>query len=678
MFKHFLVILTPFLLAASGAFAQKAMADRLVDRVLAGKEYKEQQKQHIEISDSLDKIGAHTLHYHYLDTLINKTHKINRRLEAMAVMAMGNFYLGTGNNYSSLEMFRKALELYETDKNYNGLTNVYTNMGNTYFYSGELEKALLYYKKAISCNKKSTGSEKEIELRLANIYNNIGGVYCTKTDYVFGRTYLGLAMNIWAREGDSLSIGYSYNNFARIFLDTKQLDSAIYYYKKALPLKMRFGSVLDKADAHEAIGAYYLEMKKPKEALAYFEKGLTFLDTTLPNRQLINCYMGCKNAFHEMNDCGNELKYFKLLNVARDSSNGRAQQANIARRELQFEFSKIHLADSIKTVQEIKLKDVKLSEKKKESYFLIIVLLLTFAALSLIYSRFKLTKKQKHIIEEQKLIVDEKNKEIIESINYAKRLQEAILPPLAHVKEVLPQSFVIYQPKDIVAGDFYWMHVSSESVVQSPEKKVPSSGLRTLHSQLIFIAAADCTGHGVPGAMVSVVCSNALNRAVKEFGLTDPGLILDKVRELVIETFEKSENDVKDGMDISLLVIDKAQRLVKWSGAHNRLLYMQNALLNEIKADRQPIGKSDHLKKFTTHEISYADGTVFYLFTDGIIDQFGGANAKKFTINNFKNLLQSISDMDVTKQYAAIMKQHEDWKGRIEQIDDITVIGIKL
>src|ERR1700752_4293569 len=182
-----------------------------------------------------------------------------------------------------------------------------------------------------------------------------------------------------------------------------------------------------------------------------------------------------------------------------------------------------------------------------------------------LYRRFKITQKQKTVIEEQKALVEIKNKEveekqheIIDSITYAKRLQQAILPSLAAVKEQLPNSFVYYQPKDIVAGDFYWMHTTKEAV---------------------YIAAADCTGHGVPGAMVSVVCSNALNRAVNEFNLIDTGLILDKTRELVIETFEKSDSEVKDGMDISILRIQNTQggqKEIQWSGANNSLWYILN------------------------------------------------------------------------------------------------------
>jgi serine phosphatase RsbU (regulator of sigma subunit) len=257
----------------------------------------------------------------------------------------------------------------------------------------------------------------------------------------------------------------------------------------------------------------------------------------------------------------------------------------------------------------------------------------------------------------QKHIVEEKQKEIIESINYAKRLQQAILPPIELIKGQLPESFVLYKPKDIIAGDFYWMETIQD---------------------MIFIASADCTGHGVPGAMVSVVCSNALNRSVKEFGLTETGRILDKTRELVLETFEKSVNEVKDGMDISLLCIDKNNKQFFWSGANNPLWYIQNNELQEIKADKQPIGKTDYAKPFTTHKVSYDTETVFYLFTDGYADQFGGPKGKKFKYKPMQELLISIQQLSMEEQADIINKTFNDWKNELEQVDDVCIIGIKI
>lgn len=245
--------------------------------------------------------------------------------------------------------------------------------------------------------------------------------------------------------------------------------------------------------------------------------------------------------------------------------------------------------------------------------------------------------------------------EIHDSITYAKRIQSAILPPLKYFNEYLKHSFVLYKPKDIVAGDFYWL-----------EKK----------GDAVLFAAADCTGHGVPGAMVSVVCVNALNRAVREFNLTDPGTILDKTREIVIAEFEKSEDDVKDGMDIALCCIQDNK--LSYAGAHNPLWLIRKNELIEIKANKQPIGKFLELEPYKTHSIDLLSGDTIYVFSDGYADQFGGPGGKKFKSKALKELLLSIQIHSLEEQKKMIDQAFETWKGKMEQIDDVCLIGVQI
>jgi serine phosphatase RsbU (regulator of sigma subunit) len=258
---------------------------------------------------------------------------------------------------------------------------------------------------------------------------------------------------------------------------------------------------------------------------------------------------------------------------------------------------------------------------------------------------------------EQKRVIQAKQGEIMDSIHYARRLQEAILPPTDYIDQYIPDNFIYYQPKDVVAGDFYWAENQNGR---------------------FYVAAADSTGHGVPGAMVSVVCSTALNRAVKEFGLAETGHILDKTRELVVETFEKSADEVQDGMDISLLCLDSENKTVKWSGANNPLWYVVNGELMELKADKQPVGRTEHSSPFVTHTICLEPDSVFYLFTDGLADQFGGPNGKKFKYKQFQELLLSVCSLPMSEQRIRIREKFDQWKGSFEQVDDVCVIGIAI
>ncbi len=255
----------------------------------------------------------------------------------------------------------------------------------------------------------------------------------------------------------------------------------------------------------------------------------------------------------------------------------------------------------------------------------------------------------------------------MDSINYAKRIQSAILPSDETIASIFKDICVLYLPKDIVAGDFYWLE-------QKDDK--------------LLIAAADCTGHGVPGAMVSVVCNNSLNRSVHEYGLTNPASILNKTRELVEGEFAKSSERMMDGMDIALCTIhnynysnnDNQTFQMEFSGANNSLwLIRKNAQeIEEYKGDKQPIGKTDFSKPFNSSNITVNKGDVFYLFSDGFVDQFGGIKGKKFKSSGLKTLLLSIQNFSMIEQRQKLIDSFESWRGDLEQVDDVCIIGVRL
>jgi serine phosphatase RsbU (regulator of sigma subunit) len=283
-----------------------------------------------------------------------------------------------------------------------------------------------------------------------------------------------------------------------------------------------------------------------------------------------------------------------------------------------------------------------------------------------IIARLALAESNKQL-EIKSTIIEEKNKEINDSINYSKKIQQAILLPFHLEKNRIDDYFIFLKPKDIVSGDFLWY----ANGINAPQGSPKEDGS-------IIMAAADCTGHGVPGAMVSIVCNNALNKAVLEFDITDPGKILDKTRELVLESFSKSDDNVQDGMDISLLSINPTTQEIKWAGANNSLLYVENGEIKELKANKQPIGKIENPSNFTTHTLPFKKGIIFYLFTDGFADQFGGEHEKKFMYKNFKEVLLTISSLPLNQQKEELDLVFKNWKRELEQTDDICVIGIRV
>jgi serine phosphatase RsbU (regulator of sigma subunit) len=252
--------------------------------------------------------------------------------------------------------------------------------------------------------------------------------------------------------------------------------------------------------------------------------------------------------------------------------------------------------------------------------------------------------------------LNQRNIELMDNIAYAQRVQTAMLPPSWLIHGLLPQHFIIYRPKDLVSGDFYWIDD---------------------RNGLVFAAVADCTGHGVTGAFLSIMCTNVLNRIVNEFGITETGVMLDKARELVGEAFSKGQG-MADGMDISLCAIDMRTKEVAWSGAHSDLWYVSGGRLMVLKAHNQPIGRTEVRTQFPTHRAQLTEGDMLYLMSDGFVDQFGGPKGKKFRSRQLQELLMRMHDRPLPEQRFLLEHAFDAWKGTLEQVDDVTFLGIRL
>ena len=267
-----------------------------------------------------------------------------------------------------------------------------------------------------------------------------------------------------------------------------------------------------------------------------------------------------------------------------------------------------------------------------------------------------------HERKEAELKVQEKNKDITDSINYASRIQLAMLPPLESITGIYPESFVLYRPKDIVSGDFYWT-------------------ANTENNELI-VATVDCTGHGVPGAFLTIVGNSILNQIVNFDKITSPAKIIEQMNHLILDRFQSNaDRTIKDGMDISICKIEKKEKnyVIQFAGAYNSLYILQNNEVIEVKGSRYAIGTPlSYNPKFDEHSIEMNEGEMLYLTSDGYADQLGGLRGKKFMKRKFKEFLQSIHKKPVVKQHEELTSNIDAWRGSIKQTDDILIIGIKL
>lgn len=626
----------------------------------------------------------------------NMSYDIKKRIKDSAgiistLNSIGFIHSTKGKYVNSVDCYIQALKIAESKKEKLWIIRTLNNLSSVFFIQKNYNNALKYSERALKL-----ALEMKNPSVTTGILNSIGNIYldCEKiasADSSFSSAYTLSIKNQLTQSTQDALIGKG-----RVKIYQAEYDNAIQFLKEAIEICIRQRDYSMFCFASGLLGNCYDKLGKLKDSyLAYrAAKDTAVLIDSKPD--LMNASAGLAKIYASMNDFKNAYAEQLFYSDLKDSILNAENFKQINELQALFENEKKEKDLVIKNNEIVKKDAVILKQTSQRNYLIIILAVIGVIALLIFIGYRNIRKanfiiseqkneveKQKAIIEQQKHLVEEKQHEIIDSINYAKRLQEAILPPQSLVDKYLKDNFILYKPKDIVAGDFYWFeHLDNCS----------------------YMAAADSTGHGVPGAMVSVVCSNALNRAVHEFGLRKPGEILDKTRELVLETFAKSDKDVKDGMDISLvkisemepsknipgrIVIPKGQTLkdvitsqakfkIEWAGANNPLWYYQNNVMQEVTAHKQSIGKTENPTAFPTTVLELCKGDQIYLFTDGFADQFGGPKGKKFKYKQLQELLASICSEDLTVQKIKTEQAFQKWKGNLEQIDDVCLIGIRV
>lgn len=528
------------------------------------------------------------------------------------------------------------------------LANLYNSIGSIYRVSSKMDESKEYLYKALEIRKNLSDS-----FGIAASYNNIGIVYMMEAEYDTGMTYWGESLRIKLAIGDSIGATTTMNNMAMYYRDIGETEKALDFFNKVLRIKKSINDHSSISMAYNNLGELFVKQGDIKKGVDYYYKSLDEAKLSKSKQLISYVHYALSKTYYDNGDYKLAYDHYTIYTAMEDSIFSEKTIKNMDEVESKYQNEKkaliIQNLEKEKTAQKEKQNLIVLSGGMGLLAMLIIIVIVT--------KNYRQKKKDHTIISEQKNILFEKNKEITDSITYARRLQEAILPPTELIKEKLPHSFVVFLPKDVVSGDFYWMEEVNDTIV---------------------FAVADCTGHGVPGAMVSVVCSNALNRAVKEFNLIQPDLILNKVRELVVETFEKSTEDVKDGMDIALCSLNTKTNELQYAGANNPLWILRNnaSAIDEIKANKQPIGVYDVSSPFTNHVVQLNKGDHIYLFSDGYADQFGGEKGKKLKYKPFKEMLIQASTLTAEQQKEKIIGQFKSWKGDVEQIDDVCVMGI--
>lgn len=581
---------------------------------------------------------------------------------------LGEMYRMQNDDAHALLYFDSARVLAQEIGHKNQLAYCLGSMGSIYRLQNQNDRALNYYLVALSISR-----EVKNKVLIATNLSTIGDVYLRMGEPDTALAYLTEALDLAKVMRDPNRQGFAYVAIAAIYRDSGLYERSLQELRHSDTIAQNTNYENLKAISWNGMSMTYSAMGDFKNASLYGEKAYDAAVASKMPTNIQDVSNQLYRVYDKLGDKSRALEMYIEYIEARDSVENQEEIRRFAQVEYAAKEGNLKAENAAKLAEaeaEEAVKDEQLNKNRIVLSVVIVAFCLLGVLAFFIYRSLRANKKAKLIIEHQKAIVDEKNKSIHDSITYARRLQDAIIPDESEISKSFRDFFILYLPKDIVAGDFYW-HEKTDT-----------------H---IFLAAADCTGHGVPGALVSVVCSNALNRAIHEYHLREPGEILDKTRELVIETFRKSHHNVQDGMDISLTAWplnwnDKVS--IRWAGAQNPLWIVrkgppgqsaaQAGIIMSINGNKQPVGKWDVQSPFTTHTVELEKGDLVILLTDGYADQFGGPAGKKIKYRKLEELIVDSSNLSMEAQRERLNEFFINWRGDLDQVDDVTIIGLRV
>ena len=572
-----------------------------------------------------------------------------KRGEAMALCGLGEYHNAKGTYGFALESFIPALKLYEILKDTKKASTTANSIGNTYLGLNNFDKALEFYKLSYKW-----GEVANSKLAKATSAVGIANVYMKREKYSEAIEELMYSKTIFENANKDYYSAFVYATLGEAYNNLGDGDSAIYYAKLALPLMEKHNSRYGQALTYLTLGNIDFSKNKLNSALNYYFKTLQISeeDKAVDNQKDV-CLQIFK-LFEKKGNAEQALAYFKKYNMLKDSIyNGESRNKLY---ELQTKYDSDAQAKENKLLQQDKMIAKKsLQNSRILSYFIagILILVAVFT-----YASFKNLKKQKLmnvVLQQQKELVEQSRKEILDSIMYAKRIQTTILAHKDFINDHLSNNFVYFKPKDIVSGDFYWAY-----------KK----------NNLFYLAVCDSTGHGVPGAFMSLLSISFLNEAIGEKNILKPNEVFNYVRQKLIDAISKEGQ--KDGFDGVLLCLNKDTQEITYSAANNRPVVVTDNVLKELESDRMPVGYGEKKEDFKLHSIKLEKNDTLYLFTDGYADQFGGPKGKKLMYKKLHEFLLNISNQSFESQTEALSSNFDSWKGNLEQVDDVCVIGLKV
>jgi serine phosphatase RsbU (regulator of sigma subunit) len=523
-----------------------------------------------------------------------------------------------GNVYDNYGEYQKGLSLCHESLKYAQEHALKEVEGDVLSTIGLIMSRISDYTGAVDSFKRSYEIRKELNNSpaMASSLNLLARTYALNCNFELSELFYNQAIQLRNEINEKGALPWSYVGLASLYAKMNEHEKALKFYDKCLDLNQAVPDKRCSLHCYIGLSRIYLELKN-------FDKAKVFIDSALQTAQELNAnpllyeaYEILSKYYESLGNFAEAYESFKKFHQIRESVLNAQTHSKLKNQQISFEIEKVQKDAEIYQLRNIELKNA--------------------------YST-----------------LEKRTHEILDSIDYAKNIQNALLPPLEYFKSLFNDCFVYYSPKDIVSGDFYWCY---------------SSGQR------IFAAIADCTGHGVPGAFMSMLGISILNEIVNSCNTWATDELLNELRKRIIISLRQSTegSSLKDGMDIALCCIDKKQNIIEFSGAFNPLYIVNNNKITEIKGSRMPIGIFDKVDEpFAKHIIPIEKGMHIYMFSDGYMDQFGGPFGKKLKASGFRDLILKISSKSMQEQKILLDDAFHDWLNINEQVDDILVVGIK-
>lgn len=567
---------------------------------------------------------------------------------------LGLVYINQGEYLKSAELNFKAIHYFEQSKDTFDLLSSLQLIGYCYQNLEDVHAAIKFYTRAANLAKLIKD-----KYQLTGVYIDLHTCYSLLKKEDSALFYIEETMRLAKQESDEFHYTMALNRKGAFLIDKNKPQQALSLLNQAMRMNAKSQRSFALCEDYSVLATIYSKLNKNDSALYYAYKGYAFAKEQKKATIEATCAKVLFSVYDAKKNSDSALKYYKEFFNINDSLKKESQLRGIAQREQLFEKN----IRERQYLQEQKMAQAQIEKQKQITTIIIIasIILLIFLIVSII--NYLQKQKANALISKQKKILEEKNKEVQDSINYASRIQRSIMSDTNELQSTYSNCEILYLPRDVVSGDFYWIN----SLPNRPD--------------IVVYAVADCTGHGVPGAFMSLIGATLLNQTLIHPSVNTPAQALHYLNTELPKNIKSSSQGetIKDGMEISMCLIDYSTLKMEFSGANNNLYIVRDKNLTLYKGDKQPIGQGyQTTQAFTNHLIQLQKEDVIYLFTDGYPDQFGGNKGKKFLYKQLEDLIVQISALTIQEQKQILQKKFEDWKGILEQIDDVLLMIIKI